>query len=266
MLTRRSTNGIVYYVSPLLERANVTHAVSTRIGGKSPPPFDSLNLGNPSGCELQDDFKRVYENFKLMQAAIGCASLERLWVHQVHGGNVVGAMRDDGFENGTKGDALVSDDSSKVLSVRVADCTPVLIAGKDGRVVAAIHAGWRGVIAGIVPNAIAKMMENGCKADALIAAIGPGIGEEAFEVGEEVVQEFERVFGAKAPVRRVGGGKGRACLRSAIQMQLAAAGISSDHIDITDRCTFRDRDEFFSHRRERGITGRMAALIVPRQS
>ena len=174
-------------------------------------------------------------------------------------------MRGGGFENGIKGDAIVSDDPGKVLSVRVADCTPVLIAGEGGRIVAAIHAGWRGVIAGIVPNAILKMREHGCSADAMIAAIGPGIGEEAFEVGEEVLEQFEQVFGASAPVRRTGGGKGRVCLRTAIQLQLTEAGISLERIDTTDRCTFRDRDEFFSHRRERGITGRMAALIVPRE-
>jgi len=136
----------------------------------------------------------------------------------------------------------------------------VLIASEDGKVVAAIHAGWRGVIAGVVPRSIEALR---CDTRSLIAAIGPCIGFDAFEVGLEVVEAFEKTFGSAAPVRRVSYGKGRVDLRRAIQLQLINSGVTSDRIDMTDRCTFRDRDEFFSHRRDAGITGRMAALISP---
>jgi YfiH family protein len=253
--------GPIYYVSPLLEARGVRHAFSTRLGGLSPAPFDSLNLGNPSGCATQDDYGRIYQNYELLQGAIGCREATRCWVHQVHGGEVVRIARDQTYESGAKGDAMVSDDATRVLSVRTADCVPVLIASDDGRVVAAVHAGWRGVIAEVASKA-AIMVREWMNTE-IVAAIGPAIGFDAFEVGPEVVEQFQRTFGDRAPMRRREDGKGHVDLRAAIRMQLMDIGAAEDRIDTTDRCTFRDADEFFSHRRERGVTGRMAALIAP---
>src|SRR4051812_23546793 len=169
MLERRaSPQGPVYYVSPLLERAGVAHVFSTRVGGLSPAPFDSLNLGNPNGCAVQDDYERIYENYRLLQSAIGCAAHARVWVHQVHRAEVASAMRGETFESGAKADAIVSDDAGKIVAVRVADCVPVLLAGNDGAIVAAVHAGWRGVVAGIVPAAIGKLRTLGCSANSVV--------------------------------------------------------------------------------------------------
>jgi YfiH family protein len=259
MLQRRESDaGPVYYVSPLLEQAGVRHAFSTRLGGISPAPFDSLNLGNPTGCDRQDDDERIQTNYRRLQAAIGCASSARCWVHQVHGGDVANAASD--FSNGIKADALTTDDPGHMLAIRVADCVPILLTDERGETVAAVHAGWRGVIAGVIPATLARMPlpKN------LIAAIGPCIGFDAFEVGDEVLREFDRAFGSDAPLRRNGDGKGRVDLRAACQLQLRRAGLTAEQIDTTDRCTFRDADEFFSHRRDRGVTGRLAALIAPR--
>lgn len=261
-----STDGIVYYASPLLRSAGVPHAFSTRLGGTSPAPFDSMNLGNPNGCEIQDDYDRIWENYRLLQRAGGCGGRELCRVHQVHGDGIVRVRRGEAFDTAQKADALVSDDPARVLSVRVADCVPVLLATPDGRAVAAVHAGWRGVIAGIVPKAIAQLrtLTNDSTHEDVIAAIGPCIGGEAFEVGAEVLAEFTRVFGADAPCRTRPDGKGHVDLREAVRRQLRAAGLKDDQIDSTDRCTYRDREEFFSHRRDNGITGRMAAIIAPR--
>ena len=259
MERRLATNGIVYYASPLLERFGVPHAFSTRLGGKSPPPFDSLNLGNPSGCEVQDDYGRIYENYDLLQNAIGVGGRTRCWVHQVHGGDVVEV--DERFESGVKADAMVTADATRILAVRVADCVPVLLASDDGRCVAAIHAGWRGVIARVVPAAAGRLRFR-TRSD-LVAAIGPAISAEAFEVGPEVVERFRERFGDDAPITTRGDGKGHVDLRAAIALQLRAFGLAPQAIEISDRCTVRDADEFFSHRRERGVTGRMAALISP---
>jgi hypothetical protein len=144
------------------------------------------------------------------------------------------------------------------------------------------------VIAGVVPAAIREMLGRGhgsahaaeldqgngprgippvCPlqravgSETIVAAVGPSISGEAFEVGPEVLSEFDRVFGAAAPVMHRPDGKGLVDLRHAIRMQLNAAGVTDDRIDFTDRCTYRDADEFFSHRRDKGITGRMAAII-----
>lgn len=265
MLERRcANNGVVYYASPLLESAQIPHAFSTRLGGLSPAPFDSLNLGNPNGCDVADDYERIWENYRLLATASGCGSLELMRVHQVHGARVLRAARGEHFENSSKADAIVSDDPNRIASVRVADCVPVLLAARDGKTVAAIHAGWRGIIAGVVPAALRELLEPKESSAGVLAAIGPCIGFDAFEVGSEVIEEFSRCFGDDAPLRTADGGKGFVDLRQAVRLQLASAGIAADRIDVTDRCTFRDADEFFSHRREHGVTGRMAAIIRAR--
>jgi YfiH family protein len=262
MLQRRtSPDGVVYYASPLLEAAGVPHAFSTRLGGVSPPPFDSMNLGNPSGCATQDTDGRIDENYLRLQRAIECDSRRRCWVHQVHGGDVLRVGMGEAFENGQRADALVSDDPQRVLAVRVADCVPVLLATPDGRKVAAVHAGWRGVIAGVVPAALRGMTGEGPAE--VLAAIGPCIGLDAFEVGPEVIEAFVNCFGEAASVLRLDDGKGHVDLREAVRRQLLDAGVSPERIDTTNRCTYRDSKEFFSHRRDKGVTGRMAALVGP---
>ncbi len=256
MLERRvAEHGVVYYISPMLEQAEIPHAFSTRLGGISPPPFDSLNLGNPSGCAVQDDDSSIQRNYELLQGAIGAAGRRRCWVHQVHGADVLDAD-DARFESGAKADAVFSADPSKILAVRVADCVPILLADETSQKVAAVHAGWRGVIADVIGNTIHRM-----PSPTLLAAIGPCIGVDAFEVGSEVIDEFRRTFGDAAPIRAGKNGKGHVDLREACRLQLLEAGVR--RIDVSDRCTFGHSDEFFSHRRDNGVTGRMAALIGP---
>jgi len=259
VLVRADIGGVVVYRSTRLLHIGVCHAFSTRLGGFSPAPFDSMNLGNPNGCAIQDDGGRIAENYRKLIAAIGGQGREVLRVHQVHGAGVVRAERGRIFDVGQKADAIVSNDPLRFVSVRIADCVPVLLASDDGAQVAAIHAGWRGVIAQV---ALAAVREMGCGGRRITAAIGPCISGEAFEVGAEVLGAFENSFGAAAPMRRRADGKGHVDLPEAIRRQLIAAGVEADRIDMTDRCTFRDGDEFFSHRRDHGVTGRMAALIA----
>jgi YfiH family protein len=258
---RTSPTGIVYYISPLLAQAGVPHAFSTRIGGVSIKPFDSLNLGNPQGAAVQDEWQRIHENYRRLQIVMGAAGKDRCWVHQVHGGDVVFARQGHEFTNAARADALVSDDPQRVLVVRVADCVPILVASEDGKAVGAVHAGWRGVVAGAVPNALRELRR--LTQRDLVAAVGPCISRSNFEVGAEVLEQFRQLLGEQDGLIQPGSnGKGHLDLRMAVQLQLMAAGVSRDHIDMTDRCTHRDAEEFYSHRRDRGITGRLAALIA----
>lgn len=260
-----SPTGVVTYVSPLLQRLGVPHAFSTRLGGISRKPFDSMNLGNPNGCEIQDLRDNIRRNYRLLQEAAGCAERELLYLHQIHGAHVVRVTRDRPHDNNLKGDALVSDDPSRVLSVRIADCVPVLLSSDDGKLVAAVHAGWRGAIAVVVLAALEEMNRSSdVPAERIVAAIGPSISFAAFEVGAEVIEEFEKSFGPTAPVRRRPDGKGYVDLRESLLRQLHSAGVPENQIDTTDCCTFTHADQFFSHRRDKGITGRMAAIIAPR--
>ena len=155
---------------------------------------------------------------------------------------------------------MITTHRDALLSVRVADCVPILLAGADGRTVAAVHAGWRGVVANIAEVAVAELCRIGQTApENLTAAIGPCISREAFEVGPEVAGEFLELFGQQ--VMDSSRARPHVDLRAAVGLQLLAAGVPADQIDTTDRCTHRDRAEFYSHRRDAGITGRLAAVI-----
>ncbi len=250
-------NGVVGYQSPLLQEIGVPHAFSTRIGGVSASPFASLNLGNPNGCPAQDDPANIVRNYRLLQEAIGCGSRRRVFTHQVHGAciaDVPGTNVTDsihGRDELGKADAIASRDPAALASIRVADCVPILIASTDGATVAAVHAGWRGVVAEILKAVMLRFNGSECR-----IAIGPHISANHFEVGEEVAAQFPPDAVVRAPGR-----KPHVDLQRAIVLQLKGIGVPEAHIDITDRCTVTHADEFFSHRRDDGVTGRMAALI-----
>ncbi|MBC7783998.1 MAG: peptidoglycan editing factor PgeF [Burkholderiales bacterium] len=252
-----SENGVVTYQSPTLAAVGVPHALSTRIGGISAGAFSSLNLGNPSGCPVQDSLANIAQNYELLQTAISCAGRTRAQVHQVHGCAVSVDRAGQSFDIHAQADAVVGDDPEKILSVRIADCVPILMADMSGRRVAAVHAGWRGVASGVVTAAL-KYFDN---ASRVHAAIGPAIGYEAFEVGEEVVRAVAARLGDDIPHRFLPDGKARIDLQGCLVRELVRGGVPIDQIDTTDRCTVTYAEEFFSHRRDNGITGRMAAMI-----
>ncbi len=241
-------------------------AFSTRQGGVSAPPFDSLNFGNPGDLPphiARDPAQNIHANFQRVADALGCAQRSIVQVHQVHGATVHihSSAEPQTWERtragaDPKADAIVTADPGVLLAIRVADCTPVFLATLDGKLVAAIHAGWRGVISGVAPAAIAAMRQLG--AGEILAAIGPCIGPDQFEVGPEVLAEFRGAFGAAAPVRDRAGGKGDVDLQRALELQLRESGVSD--IETCRACTASDA-RFFSHRRDKGITGRMIGII-----
>jgi hypothetical protein len=267
--------------SALLISIGVPHGFSTRHGGRSVGMFATLNFGNPGdlAAERRDPAGNINENWGRLCQAIGRAvpaaapGLERreiVEVHQVHGAGVCVVRRGEPSARAATGhdvraDAIVTDDPGRLAAVRVADCTPVLVSSGDGRIVAAVHAGWRGVVGGVVGTAIDAMRAMGAEPGKMAAAVGPCIGAGAFEVGPEVADEFRRVFGATTVhVRPRGDGKAMVDLKGAIREQLLRAGVSAGRIDVLPHCTVRDAADFFSHRRERGMTGRMVGIIGAR--
>lgn len=253
--------------------ARVPHAFTTRRGGVSAAPFDSLNFGNPGELPAgvaRDPRANIEANFALVCGALGVERRRIVQVHQVHERAVLTHRAGDAGPaidwGSVRADAIVTDDPGVVAAVRVADCAPILIASADGRVVAAIHAGWRGVVAGVVGTALEALLALGAR-QPLHAAIGPCIGPASFEVGPEVVRAFHEAFGADAPVRAhpdaqaAADGKALVDLNAAIERQLRAAGVES--IADLGRCTASEPAEFFSHRRDRGVTGRMIGVIGP---
>lgn len=180
---------------------------------------------------------------------------ERAWLQQVHGGNVV-TVNSAGFAG--EGDALVTRTSDLALTIQVADCIPVLFADEKHHVIGAAHAGWRGVVAQIVPHTLDAMMQMGAVADSIQVWIGPGISVRHFEVGEEVAVQFssERVDHSKP--------KPHVDLAAVVRDQLLDAGIQPEHIQQSDGCTFADSDLFHSFRRDKEDSGRMVAMIALR--
>ncbi len=260
-------NGVVTYQSPILRATGVAHAFSTRLGGLSAPPFDTLNLGLLAKGADHGENTNVAENFRRLRRAIGVERVPRFEVRQVHGSVVWTAPEKPVHPREVPcADAIVTGRPGQLLTVRTADCVPILLASRDGRVVAAIHAGWRGVVAGVVKQALFVLhAEYKLIGSDLVAAIGPAISRRHFEVDADVARQFAAAGLMDATVE--GGPKPHVDLPAAVHAQLRAADVPMDAIDHTDRCTYAAEDEFFSHRRDvthRGLaaTGRMAAVIA----
>lgn len=257
--------------SPLLTAAGVPHGFSTRVGGVSAGVFGSLNFGNPGELppEVARDPRHAIEsNFARALDAIGAAGRRIVQVHQVHGAAVhverPGPGKAPVVWGDVKADAIVTDDPACVIAVRVADCCPVLLASSDGRIVGAAHAGWRGVVGRVATETVHAMRELG--AGEIVAAIGPCISASALEVGPEVRDEFQAKLGTDLYVLPAADrpGKFLADMKAALADELAALGIF--RIETRPECTVGRPDLFFSHRRDRGVTGRMIGIIGPRQT
>ena len=219
---------------------------TTRRGGLSTAPWNSFNLGHHVG----DDPAAVAGNRKLLQQAAGLPG-PMAWLEQVHGTRIALPGTEQACADGR-----FTDRPGEVCAVLTADCLPVLLCNRSGTAVAAVHAGWRGLLAGVVEAAIHCFPD---APSAIIAWLGPAIGPGAFEVGAEVVdgfvQEDSRAAGCFRPVAE---NKWLADLYGLARLRLARAGVSSVHGG--GFCTFTDQARFFSYRRD-GRTGRMATLI-----
>jgi polyphenol oxidase len=217
-------------------------AFTTRLGGVSEGPYSSLNLGRKSG----DEVARVDENRRIACDAIG-ADLEKLALnYQVHSPLVLQAAP---AMRGDHADGLWTDEPGLPILAMSADCLPLALARADASrpAVAVLHAGWRGLLAGIAASG-AQALGGGM----LTAAIGPGIGPCCYEVGEEVAAPFRQRFGDDVVQQ------GRLDLWTSAERALRAAGV--ERVDRFDRCTACEPETFFSHRRDAGRTGRQGVI------
>jgi YfiH family protein len=265
----------------------LVHGFSTRTGGKTTvyrPGETDLNLGFTNS----DDPQHVTENRGLFVSAAtgGKDVLGMVTLRQIHSSLVRRVAADD-ISTSLKGDGLMTDEPGVLLGIQTADCIPVLVADHKKRAVAAFHAGWRGTLARIVENGVGRMrVEFGSKPENLIASIGPGIGQCCYSVGDEVREQFESQFPyapelfhevydsdpvkekypmlfltARAPGHSDLGPSMHLDLVEANRRQLLAAGLKKGSIFVTGQCTGCNTDRFFSHRIERGFTGRMMSVI-----
>jgi polyphenol oxidase len=258
-------NGVTWRRSSLLHAAGIPHGFSTRVGGVSPAPFDSLNLGLADAPGEPDTWERVQENWRRFMQAVGLADRSLIRLRQVHGVGIRHADRDADVPRAqppfADGDAMMSADRTQALSVRVADCAPVLLADSHAGLVAAVHAGWRGVVQGIVPATIRSMEQRGASAQRMIMAVGACIGGDALQVGPEVVTAMREADLAAAllPDPR-DATRSLVDLRSAIALQASRSGVRSERFDVDPSCTVRDPIHF-SYRRDGPRSGRMSCVI-----
>lgn len=250
---RTAPNGVTYLACPALL---APHGFSTRHGGISEGPYAGLNLGFSSG----DDAASVRANRALWVEALGVVA-PIFSLHQVHGPDVHVLAADDATPAGDlKGDAIVTGAAGRAIGVFTADCAPILLEDPRLGTVAAVHAGWKGTVAGVGPQAVAAMATAGGDPAEIRAAIGPTIGPCCFEVGDEVVAAFRALGLDAAIVPREP--RTHVDLFAANAEMLVRAGLKPEHVHVSGLCTACDAGAFYSWRRDDATTGRMQAVIA----
>ena len=213
------------------------------------------------------DFRgdRIHTDFARVGDALGCAGQDVLRVRQVHGRTVAVVWAGDPFDI-PDADAIVTTDPARAISVRVADCVPILLADRDQRVAGAVHAGWRGTASGIARAAVETMAGLGARPENLIAAIGPSIGPCCYQVDAPVRDALlAQDAGASAAMTDDGPGHWRLDMWEANVRQLVAAGVPREAIGVVRHCTADHLDTCYSYRAEGAGTGRLiAAIRLPR--
>jgi YfiH family protein len=243
------------------------HGFTTRAGGVGVGRYATLNLGTHVG----DDADAVAENRRRALRAAAADPARTAHARQVHGAAVLDAADAAAADGGREGDALVATRPGWTVVVTVADCVPVLLSTPDARAVAAVHAGWRGLVAGVVDAAVAALAaRSGVGREALHAAVGPHAGAGAwvadrpgYQVGPEVVAAFADAGFPDAVARPDPRAAGRfeVSLEAATRAALARAGVRPDRVAVGAWDTLADAERFFSHRREGGATGRHWAWV-----
>lgn len=257
---RNHQNGLVYYqFDQWTGSSRLSHGVFTRLGGASQSPWDSLNLGGTVGdsqASVQENHHRVYQALNLDESR-ACT------VWQVHSADTV-------VVNGrvphrrwlARADGMVTNHPGLPLTMRFADCAPILFYDPVQHVAGIAHAGWRGTVSGAGISALHTMQTAyGSRPQDVQAAIGPCIGPDHYQVGEEVVQAVQQSFGQiEGLVRRADDGSAYLDLWAANHLALERAGVVQ--IETAAICTATSVHEFYSHRAEQGRTGRFGVVLA----
>jgi len=223
---------------------NCIHGFSTREGGISQAPFDSLNLGGS-----EDEPSTILSNRKTALENLNLSIDSLAYLKQIHS-NKVNVAKVGQLE----GDALVTDKKNIVLAISIADCYPLLFHDPINNIIGGAHAGWRGTVGMIAKNTIDEMILLGAKAEHIKVAIGQGICQDNFEVGNEVIEQFKEAGFPSSCWR-----ENKIDLIACNKFVLLQNGIKENNIWTMNRCTFEN--DFFSYRRDKGKTGRMWAVI-----
>lgn len=268
-MNRDERDGTAVYRFDSLDPTLIDAFVTTRIGGVSKGAYASLNLG----LRVKDNAADVATNRQTLFDTFGLPLTRSVWCKQVHADHVQvvaeadagrGALDEGNIIEST--DALVTEVDALPLCVTLADCVPVVIHDPHCRVVALAHAGWGGTVSRIASSTVRTMQAQfGCKTSDLIAAIGPSIGPDEYEIGEDVIGKAKRTFGSRAAevLQALPNGGISFDLWAANAIDLEKAGLDREQIEIAGVSTATALGEFYSHRVE-GQTGRMIAMAALR--
>lgn len=265
--TEHNHNGVVYLTSDTLTASgDVVHGFSTRLGGVSQGIYASLNLGFHRG----DDPAAVEENYKRFRTAIGGETKSMVFANQVHGGVVrtvttadVGAVFGEKVDG--EADGLITAVPGVCLTVFSADCLPILLHDPVRRVVAAVHAGWRGTANGIAKRAVDKMVDvYGSDPAHILAALGPSISKCCYVTNEDVPNAMTERMGASAlrHIEMLPTGKFLVDIKGLNVSRLEQAGLDRANINVSEACTFCNPEKYWSHRATSGVRGSQAAMIA----
>lgn len=254
-----STIAPIYYQFDMWRNAPFQHGVFTRHGGVSAAPYGTLNIGSTVG----DDIQAVRQNHQRIYDVLNVKAENACSVWQVHGADtVIATAPPQGRKWINRADGLVTNLKGYPLLMRYADCVPILYFDPMHEVIGIAHAGWRGTLAGAQTSVIETMQSAfGSQPADIQVGIGPSIGPDNFQVGEEVVAAFQERFGDLDGLMKRSPDDGTAYINlwEANRRILAEAGVQ--HIEIAEICTYAATDDFFSHRAENGKTGRFGAVI-----
>jgi len=268
MIEKKSNSLSIWFFENLFRYGGIRHFVSTRIGGHSSPPYDSLNLSFNVG----DDPEKVLKNRKLLARTLGIPLTNFTTANQIHDGHVKivsealrgkGSTDYKGAINST--DAMVTNVPNICLMMLLADCVPILFYDPSKRVIGVAHAGWKGTLRFVAQNTLKVLRDHfGCLTQDIVLGIGPSIGPCCYQVGQEVLSQVERVFGIKQDCIRNEfiDGAGYLDLWTVNRKQLLQAGIPEKNIEMAKICTCHHPNLFYSYRYEKGKTGRFGAGIV----
>ena len=258
----------ILFFENLSKFKEIRHFISTRKGGVSKPPFDSLNLG----LNVGDDPDNVLKNRKRLATTIGIPLRSFTIGEQIHSGNVTiiseesrgkGSMNNKEAINAT--DAMVSSVTGICLVILVADCVPILFFDPVQRAIGVAHAGWKGTLQLIAQKTVMAMEKAfGSSPQDIIVGVGPSIGPCCYKVGPDVISQVETIFHTRKEfiLNESKSGEGYFDLWKANLTQLLHAGIKRKNIEMAMMCTCHNPDVFFSYRHQRGVTGRFCAGIT----
>jgi len=268
MIEKKINSLSIWYFENLSKYKMIYHFVSTRIGGVSSFPYESLNLGFHVG----DDPENVIKNRELLALALGIPLNNFTVAKQIHDGNVkIVTEQEKGFgifshDNAIDAtDAMVTNVQNICLMVLLADCVPILFLDPKKKVIGVAHAGWKGTLKLVAQNTINVMKEKfGCSTVDILVGIGPSIGPCHYEVGPEVISQVEKIFHTKKGLifNESPDGKGYFNLWEANRKQILLSGVPANNIETAEICTYCNSALFFSERYQKGKTGRFGAGIM----